>query len=220
MSFPAPIARVLGDAIGLGDAAVTVWDTAKWPVVGLLTIMLIALLYYFTPNVQQPKFRWISVGATVALIAAVLASAGFGLYLANFSKYDKTYGTIAGVIGLLLWLWIINLALLLGAQVDAELERGRQLQSGIKAEAQIQLPPRDISASLKKQQKELSLVHEGRELREKFAPDSSPDEPARSQEGKALLWLAGAGAALAAVVTLRSRRRKRRTARRQTAAKG
>lgn len=208
-----PIARVLGDAIGLGDAAVNVWDTAKWPVVGLLTIVLIAVLYYFTPNVQQPKFRWISVGATVALVTAVVASAGFGVYLANFSKYDKTYGAIAGVIGLLLWLWIINLALLLGAQVDAELERGRQLQSGIRAEAQIQLPPRDISASLKKQQKEVSLVSEGRELREKFAPDPAPAEPAGSPERKALLWLAGAGAAAAAVVTLRRRRRKGGTAR-------
>ncbi|MHA7306002.1 YihY/virulence factor BrkB family protein [Arthrobacter sp. TMN-49] len=211
-----PIAKVLGDAIGLGDAAVTAWDTAKWPVVGLLTIVLIAVLYYFTPNVQQPKFRWISVGAAVALISAVLASAGFGLYLANFSKYDKTYGTIAGVIVLLLWLWIINLALLLGAQVDAELERGRQLQSGIKAEAQIQLPPRDISASLKKQRKELLLVSEGKELREKFAPDSEPDAARRSPEKMALLWLAGVGAAVAAVVTLRTRRRKGRTSRGQT----
>ncbi len=212
-----PIARVLGDAIGLGDEAVTVWDIAKWPVVGLLTIVLIAVLYYFTPNVQQPKFRWISVGAAVALICAVAASAGFGLYLANFSKYDKTYGAIAGVIVLLLWLWIINLTLLLGAQVDAELERARQLQSGIKAEAQIQLPPRDISASLKKQQKELSLVAEGKELRKRFAPDSELDEPATSQERKALLWLAGIGTAVAAVVTLR--RRRRRTGRGQSAAK-
>lgn len=214
-----PIAKVLGDALGVGDAAVTVWDTAKWPVVGLLTIALIAVLYYFTPNVQQPKFRWISVGATVALLSAVLASAGFGLYLGNFAKYDKTYGTIAGVIVLLLWLWILNLALLLGAQVDAELERGRQLQSGIKAEAQIQLPPREISASLKRQEKELLLVTEGKELREKFAPDSDFEEPATNPEKKVLLWLAGAGAAVAAVVTLRTHRRKVRTTREQTTSK-
>ncbi|MHA7270119.1 YihY/virulence factor BrkB family protein [Arthrobacter sp. HLT1-20] len=201
-----PVAKVLGDAIGMGDAAVTIWDTAKWPVIGLLTIALIAILYYFTPNVQQPKFRWISVGAAVAFVSAVLASAGFGLYLANFAKYDKTYGTIAGVIVLLLWLWILNLALLLGAQVDAELERGRQLQSGIKAEAQIQLPPRDIRASLKKQEKELSLVTQGRDLREKFAPDSEFSEPATNPEKNVLLWLAGAGAAVAAVVALRRRR--------------
>lgn len=203
-----PVARVLGDAIGLGDAAVTGWDIAKWPVVGILAILLIAGLYYFTPNVRQPKFRWISVGAAVALISAVLASAGFGLYLANFSKYDKTYGTIAGVIVLLLWLWIMNLALLLGAQVDAELERGRQLQAGIKAEARLQLPPRDITASLKKQEKKLLLVSEGKDLREKFAPNSAQDTDTKNHEMTALLWLAGAGAAAAAVVTLRKRRRK------------
>ncbi|AIY03942.1 MULTISPECIES: YihY/virulence factor BrkB family protein [Arthrobacter] len=201
-----PIARVLGDAIGLGGATVTVWDTAKWPVVGILATLLIAGLYYFTPNVQQPKFRWVSVGAAVALLAAVLASAGFGLYLANFSKYEKTYGTIAGVIVLLLWLWIINLALLFGAQVDAELERGRQLQSGIKAEDRLQLPPRDVAASLKKQQKQNLLVSEGKDIRERFAPESAPEASTRPEK-TVLLWLAGAGAAAAAVVSLRRRRR-------------
>lgn len=200
-----PLARVLGDTIGLGDTAVTVWDTAKWPVVGLLTVVLIAVLYYFTPNVQQPKFRWISVGATVALSAAVLASAGFGLYVANFSKYDKTYGTIAGVIVLLLWLWIMNLALLFGAEVDAELERGRQLQSGIKAEAQLQLPPRDVSASLKKHHKELVLISEGKELREKMAPASAEGTLLARPEKRALMWLAGVGAVMGAVAAIRKR---------------
>ncbi|MBP2414223.1 membrane protein [Arthrobacter stackebrandtii] len=144
-----PIAQAIGDAIGLGDAAVTAWNMAKWPVVGALTIALIAGLYYFTPNIRQPRFRWISLGAAIALTTAVLASGGFGIYLANFGKYANTYGAIAGVIVLLLWLWLLNLALLFGAVVDAEMERGRELQGGIHAEAQLQLPPRDISASLK-----------------------------------------------------------------------
>ncbi|WP_207344857.1 YihY/virulence factor BrkB family protein [Arthrobacter sp. E3] len=200
-----PIAKVLGDAIGFGDTAVTVWNIAKWPVLAILAVALIALLYYFTPNVQQPKFRWISVGAAVALVVAVAASAGFGLYLANFNKYEKTYGAIAGVIVLLLWLWIMNLALLFGAEVDAELERSRQLQAGIKAEAEIQLPPREVTASLKKAEKEMVLVAEGKHLRKKFAPDSPDDDARKSGEGKTLLWLAGIGAAVLAVTSWRNR---------------
>lgn len=206
-----PVARVLGDAIGLGNTAVTVWDTAKWPVVAILVVVLIALLYYFTPNVKQPKFRWISVGAAVAFIIAVIGSVGFGLYVANFSKYDKTYGTIAGVIVLLLWLWIVNLALLLGAELDAELERGRQLQAGIKAEAQLQVPPRDISASLKKQEKNLVLISEGKQLREEFSPISHNDATTGSPKRRTLLWVAGAGVAVIAAVTVRKARRKHRT---------
>ncbi len=200
-----PIARVLGDAIGVGETAVTVWNIAKWPVLAFLAVVLIALLYYFTPNVQQPKFRWISVGAALALLVALAASVGFGIYLANFDKYEKTYGTIAGVIVLLLWLWIMNLALLFGAEVDAELERGRQLQAGIKAEADIQLPPREVTASLKKAGKEMALVAEGRHLREKFAADSPDDAALKSAEAKTLWWLAGAGAAVLAVVSWHNR---------------
>ena len=202
-----PIARVLGDFIGLGDTAVTVWNTAKWPVLAILAVVLIALLYYFTPNVQQPKFRWISVGAAVALLVAVVSSAGFGFYVSNFSKYEKTYGTIAGVIILLLWLWILNLALLFGAEVDAELERGRQLQAGIKAEAELKLPPRAITASLKKAEKEMVLVTEGKHLRERFAADSPDDAARKSAEAKTLWWLAGTGAVAFAVASWRNRRR-------------
>lgn len=207
-----PIATVLGEGLGLGGITLTLWNTLKWPVLAILAALLIAGLYYFTPNVQQPKFRWISVGAAVALIFAVLASAGFGLYLANFSKYEKTYGAIAGVIVLLLWLWIMNLALLFGAQVDAELERGRQLQTGIKAEDQLQLPPRDIAASLKKQHKEHLLVVEGKDLRERFAPLPEPEGSSARPEKTVLLWLAGAGAAGAMLVSLRRRRDRAKSA--------
>ena len=101
------------------------------------------MLYYATPNVQQPKFRWISIGAAVAIVTWMVASVLFGFYVANFGSYNKTYGALAGVIVFLLWLWITNLALLFGAELDAELERGRQLQAGLPAERELQLPPRD-----------------------------------------------------------------------------
>ena len=109
----------------------TVWSIVKWPVLALIVVLVVGLLYYATPNVQQPKFRWISVGAGVAILVWVLASVGFAFYVANFSSYNKTYGSLAGVIVTLLFLWITNLALLFGGELDAELERGRQLQAGI-----------------------------------------------------------------------------------------
>jgi membrane protein len=101
--------------------------------------------------VQQPKFRWISLGAGLAIVAWILASVIFGIYVSNFSSYNKTYGTLAGVIVFLLWLWITNLALLFGAELDAELERGRQLQAGLPAERELQLPPRDTRVIEKKE---------------------------------------------------------------------
>ncbi|MDF2144415.1 YihY/virulence factor BrkB family protein [Knoellia sp. p5-6-4] len=161
-----PLARSIGDVIGLGDTAVTVWGIAKWPVMLAIVIVLVAVLYYATPNVRQPKFRWMSVGAAIAILVWLLASVAFGFYVANFGSYNKTYGSLAGVIVFLLWLWITNLALLFGAEVDAELERSRELQAGIEAEETIQLPPRDTRASDKKAEKLQEKVEEGRRLRE------------------------------------------------------
>ncbi|QCX27910.1 YihY/virulence factor BrkB family protein [Nocardioides jishulii] len=160
-----PAAEVVGDTIGLGSTAVTVWNIAKWPVLLLVVILIVALLYYSTPNVKQPKFRWLSVGATVAIVVWVLASAGFGLYVANFSNYNRTYGSLAGVIVFLLWLWITNLALLFGAELDAELERARELQAGMPAEETIQLPPRDTTKSEKAAKKRQKDVARARALR-------------------------------------------------------
>lgn len=181
------VAQAVGSAIGMSDAFVTVWDIAKWPVVVILVILAIALLYWATPNVRQPKFRWMSVGAFVALVVWVLASVVFGFYVANFGSYDKTYGALAGVIVALLWMWITNLALLFGAELDAELERGRQLQAGIAAEETLQLPPRDTKASDKKQAKAEEDVRRGRELRTtagraEDAPDGSPAQRAESAD--------------------------------------
>jgi len=160
-----PVATAIGDQIGLGSGVVTVWNIVKWPVMLVIVGLIVAILYWSTPNVRQPRFRWISIGAAVAIVVWIVVSALFGLYVSNFSSYDKTYGSLAGVIVFLLWLWLTNLALLFGAELDAELERGRELQAGIPAEETIQLPPRDdrnIKKAEKKQQKD---VEKGRAIR-------------------------------------------------------
>lgn len=140
------LARAIGATIGLGQAAVTTWNLAKWPVILLVVIFMIGLLYWATPNVRRP-WRWLSTGAAVALLVAILASLAFGFYVSNFSTYNKTYGSLAGVIVFLLWLWIINNVLLFGAEIDAELMRSRQLQAGLPAEQGLHLPPRDTTKS-------------------------------------------------------------------------
>lgn len=170
-----PVAEAIGGAIGLGEAALTAWNIAKWPVLLLVVIAVIALLYYVTPNVKQPTFRWITPGAVVAIVVAVLASLGLGLYVANFGSYNRTYGALAGVIVFLLWIWIVNVALLFGAEFDAELERGRQLQGGLEAEEEIQLPPRDTRASDKKAAKEKDDLARGRALRRTNGRSASED---------------------------------------------
>ncbi|MGN6403347.1 YihY/virulence factor BrkB family protein [Sinomonas sp.] len=160
-----PVAEAVGGAIGLGGPAVAVWEIAKWPVAVVLAIILIAILYYFTPNVRQPKFRWMSTGSLIALLVFALATLAFGFYVGNFGHYNKTYGALGGVIILLLWLWILNMSLLFGAEVDAEVERGRELQAGIRAEETIQLPPKDTRKIEKKQQQEEEDIRHARELR-------------------------------------------------------
>lgn len=137
-----PLAQSVGDAIGLGDTALLVWDIAKWPVMGVLAVLLIAMIYYLLPNVRQPRFRWISPGAVVALVVWLAASAGFAFYVANFGSYNSTYGTLGSAVLLLVWLWIANLALLLGAAFDAELERERELAAGRPAHRELQLTPK------------------------------------------------------------------------------
>jgi membrane protein len=169
-----PLARAIGDAIGLGDTAVTVWGIVKWPVLLCLAALVVAILYYATPNIQQPKFRWISIGAVVAIITWVIASALFGFYVSQFSNYNKTYGSLAGVIIFLLWLWITNLALLFGAELNAETERGRQLQAGIPAEEELQLPPRDTRVSDKTDAKDARDIEQGKQLRHSRGDSSAP----------------------------------------------
>ena len=170
-----PVAQAVGDAVGLGGTAVTVWNIVKWPLLVLFAILMIAVLYYATPNVKQPKFRWMSMGSFIALVVLALASLGFFFYVSNFGNYNKTYGAIGGMIVLLLWIWIANLSLLFGAEFDAEMERGRQLQGGIEAEETIQLPPRDTKASEKKLDKERKDVKDGRALREQHGKNPDQD---------------------------------------------
>jgi membrane protein len=143
----------------------TTWNIARWPALLLLVVLAVAILYYVTPNIEQPRFRWVSVGAAAAIVVWVVASLGFGLYVANFSSYDKTYGTLAGVVVFLLWLWITNLALLFGAELDSELERGRQLQAGLPAERDLQLPARDTRVIDQNEAKEQEDVERGEQLR-------------------------------------------------------
>jgi membrane protein len=164
-----PAAHAVGNVIGLGSTAVLIWQIVKWPVMLLVVVFIVALLYYATPNVKQPKFRWISVGAGLAIVVWIIASVAFAFYVGHFGSYNKTYGSLAGVIVFLLWLWITNLALLFGAELDAELERGRELQAGLPAEKTVQLDPRDTRNIEKQQEKQREDIERGREIREEAA---------------------------------------------------
>jgi membrane protein len=166
-----PVAEAVGNAIGLGPVALTIWNIAKWPVMVFFAVLMIAVLYYAAPNLKQPKFKWVSVGSFIALLVLAITTAAFSIYVSNFGNYERTYGAIAGVIIFLLWIWLANLSLLFGAEFDAELERGRELQAGIEAEETVQLPPRDTKLAEKKRDKQIGLVDKGRELRQKYARD-------------------------------------------------
>lgn len=180
------IGREVGQVIGLENATVSTvvftWAIVKWPLVFVIVVGIVALLYYATPNVQQPRFRWVSLGALIAIAVAVLASVGFFLYVSNFGSYDATYGALAGVIILLLWIYLINVILLFGAEVDSEIERGRELQAGIPAEDELQLPPRDTRASDKRARKYAEDVERGRNLRE--SAGRSQEDPAAARDGE------------------------------------
>jgi membrane protein len=139
-----PVVRAVGEAVGLGSTATTVWDIAKWPVIVVLVAIMIAVLYYATPNVRLRGFKWVSPGAGVALLVWAIASALFAFYVGNFGNYNKTYGTLAGIIVFLVWFWLTNVALLFGIELDAEIERTKELKEGVpRAEKEIQLDARD-----------------------------------------------------------------------------
>ncbi|MDR2255270.1 MAG: YihY/virulence factor BrkB family protein [Arthrobacter sp.] len=195
------IAQAIGDLVGLGEASVTVWNIAKWPVLVIIVVLMIASLYYFTPNVRRERFPWLSVGAAVALLTLALTTAGFAWYLSNFAKYNATYGLIGGLIALLLWIWIANSVLLFGAEIDAETERAKQLQSGLPAERELQLPARSVAASKKKQEKLEEDVLTGRQLRALANPITYEDVPDRHP----WRWAFGLGAGIAALTALRRR---------------
>jgi membrane protein len=141
--FTGAVARQAGTALGIGDTALTVWSIAKWPVLALLVTIMIAILYWASPNARLHGFRWITPGSFLALLIWMAASAGFAVYVANFGSYNKTYGTLAGVIIFLVWLWITNLAILLGLEFDAEMARERAILGGLPAEEEPYVQPRD-----------------------------------------------------------------------------
>ena len=138
-----PLAEEVGNVVGLGSTAVTVWDIAKWPVLIVLVSFVFAFLYWASPNVRHPKFQWVSPGGLLAVLLWIVASAAFAFYVANFGSYNKTYGALGGVIIFLVWLWISNIAVLLGAEFNAEIERGRQIEAGHPPEREPFLSPRD-----------------------------------------------------------------------------
>ena len=140
--FTGPLARKMGQVLGLGDTALTVWNFAKWPVLVVLVSLIFAVLYWAAPNVRR-AFRWVTPGGLLAVVIWLVASALFGLYVANFSSYDKTYGSFAAVIIFLVWLWISNIAILLGLEFNSELERSRAIEGGHPPEDEPYVDPRD-----------------------------------------------------------------------------
>ena len=139
-----PIVGALGGALGLSDTVLTLWRFAKWPAMLVLVLAIFGVLYYATPNAKVSGVRWITGGAIVALVAWIGASILFALYVSNFGSYDKTYGTLGGVVVFLIWLWVTNMAILLGAEFNAETERAKQLHTNVAgAERSLQLPERE-----------------------------------------------------------------------------
>ena len=153
------LAKQVGNLVGVGSSAVTVWDIAKWPVLLLVVSLMFAILYWASPNVKQPGFRWVSPGGVVAVVMWIVASAVFAFYVANFGSYNKTYGALGGVIVFLVWLWISNIAVLLGAEFNAELERGRQIEAGMPADREPFVEPRDTRKMSDEAKREIEAQH-------------------------------------------------------------
>ncbi|KLU11045.1 YihY/virulence factor BrkB family protein [Kocuria sp. SM24M-10] len=178
-----PVAERLGELVGLPGSTLRLWQAARVPVMLALLAFMVVLLYSTTPNVRQPRFRWLGIGSVTAIAVMAAATAGFSYYVSSFGNFNATYGAIGGVIVLLLWIWIMNTVLLAGAEFNAETERARQLQAGIAAEENLRLPPRDVRAARKLRQKEQELVEEGRDLRRRYADvdyreAAGPERPA------------------------------------------
>ncbi|MCG5443340.1 YihY/virulence factor BrkB family protein [Micromonospora sp. NIE79] len=155
--FTGRLAESVGDVIGLGSTAVTVWDVAKWPVLLILVSLMFAILYWASPNARHGGFRWVSPGGVLAVVIWLVISGLFAFYVSNFGSYDKTYGTLAGVIIFLVWLWLSNIAILLGAEFDAELERGRAISAGHAADDEPYVELRD-DRKLKKKRNQRGSV--------------------------------------------------------------
>jgi membrane protein len=138
-----PVVGAVARPLGLSSGAISVWDIAKWPVLALFMVLMFTILYYASPNVKMRGFRWVAPGAAFALTVWIIASAAFAFYVANFGSYNKTYGALGGVVVFLVWMWLTNAALLLGAQLNAERERSAEIEEGVpRARRELQMEPR------------------------------------------------------------------------------
>lgn len=170
------VVRAVGGLVGEADTLATVWSVLRWPVVAVLAVLVVALLYLATPNVRHEKRRWISPGAATAIVAWVIATGAFGVYVSKFSSYDSTYGALAGVVVFMLALWIGNLALLFGIELDVELRRARQLRLGLPAERDVIVRLRDTRAIQKRAEKVRELEAEAAEIAQEPAPEPAPSD--------------------------------------------
>lgn len=181
--FTGPVAAMVGGWIGLGRTAVAVWEVAMWPAVLVTATLALALLYRFAPNVSGRRFRWISLGAAAALAIIAVATAGFSFFVLNFSNFNEVYGSLAGVIVFLLWLWLVNIAVVYGARLDAEVIRVRQLRAGIQAAETIRVTPRDTRAEVARERRRAKMLAEYRGLlREPAVPEGAGSAAAGAGE--------------------------------------
>ena len=156
--FSGPLADRVGHALGVGDSGLLVWSIVKWPVLIVLVSLMLAVLYYAAPNVKQPGIQWISPGGVLAVLIWIVASVGFAFYVSQFGSYNKTYGSLASVIIFLIWLWITNTAILLGAEFNAELQHARAIQAGQPADQTPFAEPRDTRKLTPDKQKQATAL--------------------------------------------------------------
>ena len=184
-----PVLRNIGSWWGIGDAALEVWNIARWAVFAAAAVLVIAILYKGTSNVRLPRFRWLGLGALLAFLVLVSASLAFGFYVSTFAQYNVTFGAFAGATIFLIWLFLINVALLLGAEFNAQVERGRELQAGIAAEERLQLPLRDTTTIATRERARKITVRRGVLIREGHALPPRPDSVVtRVREGVGGVW--------------------------------
>jgi len=157
-----PVAQQVGDLVGVGSTTVTVWNIVKWPVLLVLLSFLLAILYWASPNAKQGGVKWVSPGGVVAVVIWVLISVLFAIYVTNFSSYDKTYGSLAGVVIFLVWLWLSNIAILMGAEINAELEHGRAIADGLPEDVERFAEPRDTRKLDEQEKREIEQARAAR----------------------------------------------------------
>ena len=184
--FTGPVAETVGGWIGLGDTALAAWEIAKWPAGLVSAILALAFLYRFAPNVTERKLGWVSLGAVAALAIIGVATAGFDFFVSRFGNFNEVYGSLAGVIMFLLWLWLVNMAVVYGARLDAEVLRVRQLRAGIPAEEAVRVTPRDNSAFEAHNRRRAKMLAAYRELRREDTDSRTVDaEPADTEPADA-----------------------------------